>query len=219
MGKANAGEVVLKSLAKPQNGEAQITGVRLVGSKKAVDSSWQADGLHIQLPAASYSEIATVLKVTGSNLRDFPTPVAAAPAPAKPIVADEAGTFALEASSAQTHGDGIQVEGEGANSNLGYWDNADDWASWSVNFKAAGTYEVTATVSAMSNETAFEFAIGTSHLTGKVPMTGDWANYKQISLGTITVPKGGSVQVSVKPANHSTWKPMNLRHLVLRKAN
>lgn len=216
MGQPDESEVVLTSFAKSGTKSADVRSVKLLGTRKAVDWSWQPDGLHVKLPGEKFSEIASVLKITGSNLRDF---VPAAPGAAtQPVVVASAGdTYGLAAAFALPHGGGIQVEGEAGNENLGYWDSPDDWASWVVYFKAAGTYSVNATVSADLSPTVFDLEVGGRHLAGNVPSTGSWGNYKEIILGTVVVDKAGKTQVTVKPANHDRWKPMNLRSVVFRK--
>lgn len=216
MGKPDASEIVLTALAKQSSGNAGIRSVRLLGSKEPVKWSWDGDGLHIQLPFGSFSDIASVLKITGSNLRDFQ--VSATPgATPQTVSADASGNFTLNATAANIHGGGLQTEGPDGSENLGFWDSADDWASWTVDFKTPGTYEVTASVSTGSNPTVFDLNVAGSHLTGNVPDTADWAKYETISLGTVSVTKAGKIEVAVKPSNHETWKPMNLRSLHLRK--
>ena len=216
MGKPDASEVVLTSLAKSSTTNAKISSVKLLGSKSKLDWKWGVDGIHIKLPEVSPSDIAVVLKISGSNLRDFPGPVVAQAL--VPVVnPDASGNLDLNASLVQTHGTGINTETNDGKENIGYWDNPDDYASWSVNIPASGAYEVTAIISTTSPQTAFDFSLAGKHLVGNVPNTGEWTKYREISLGTINVSKTGKLEATVKPADHSTWKPMNLRRILLKK--
>jgi alpha-L-fucosidase len=217
MGHPDGSEIVLTSFAKANKGNADVRGIKLLGSHSSVTWTWEANGLHIQLPSEPLSDIATVLKITGSNLRDFQ--VTAPGATIQTVSADASGNYNISAGAAQLHGGGVQVEGDAGNENIGYWDSANDWASWTVDFKTAGTFEVTATVAALTNPTVFDLSVSGSHLSGNVPVTGDWDKYQDISLGTLTIEKTGKTQVSVKPVDPAKWNPMNLRGIHLKKVS
>ena len=218
MGQPTDSEIVLTSLSKPADAKMNIRDVRLLGSKAKIEWKWAADGLRITLPSQPYSEIASVFKISGSNLRDFTITTLAAPVAApQTVTATAAGDYDLAASAAVTHGGTIQVENSDDKDNLGYWDNPDDWASWTVDFKAPGTFTVSGLVSAASAPTVFDLEVAGKHLSGSVPSTGGWGSYQTIVLGKITVDKTGKLQVNVKPADHNTWKPMNLRGLHFHK--
>ena len=49
------------------------------------------------------------------------------------------------------HGEKINHENQGGQPNIGFWDNAQEWVSWKVNFKAAGKFRVTASCAAASS--------------------------------------------------------------------
>jgi hypothetical protein len=116
-----------------------------------------------------------------------------------------------------THGTGINTETNGGIENIGFWDNPDDWASWTTSIKAKGAFDVTAVVATQDSPTAIDFEIAGHHLSGEVPLTGGWQKYQEIHLGQVTLSKTGTYIATVKPANHSTWKPMNLRAIHLKK--
>ena len=157
-----------------------------------------------------------MIKITGSKLREFSLPATAA---APPVHVNSAGNYDLLAARAETHGDAIQVEGDAGKENLGFWDNPDDWASWTVDFASSGTYEVSALASAGTGPTAFNMEVSGQKLTVSVPATGSWAAYIHLAVGRITLPKMGKYVISVKAADHASWKPMNLRGLVFRKTS
>lgn len=214
MGKPEGKEVDLTSFAKAPGSKARVTGVKLLGSGEKVKWEWSIDGLHIEMPAVRHSDIATVFKITGSNLRDF-TPNTVMELK-KVVTADSSGNYNLLAPLADIHGS-IQVEGTAGQENLGYWDSADDWASWEVDFKESGTFQVSATVSAAAKATAFDLAIGTTKLHGMAPQTGDWSKYAELDLGRIVIKSAGKSEVALKPADASAWSAMNLRSIRLTK--
>ena len=216
MGRPDAGEVVLESLAHMPDAKATITGVKVLGAKRATRWTWARDGLHVLMPDEAHSDIATVLKITGRDLRGFPIEVPSTPAP-RTVSADADGNFTLTATVAQTHGDGVQVESKDGVDNLGYWDNPDDWASWTVNVPGPGAYQVLLSVSTGAGETAFDLDVAGSHNPVFAPNTGDWGKYEEIFLPNIRFDKGGKVVVSVRPLDRAKWKPMNLRSLVFKK--
>ncbi|RYG21012.1 hypothetical protein EON82_19530, partial [bacterium] len=146
MGRPLDREVTLASLAKHAGDTARITGVSLLGTSEKVDWRWEADGLHVTLPVGTRSEIASVLKITGRNLRGFKSiPLPEAP----PVTVDQMGDYHLTAALAETHGTGVNTEERGGSTNLGFWDSPSDWVSWSVEFREAGIYEAVATVASV----------------------------------------------------------------------
>jgi alpha-L-fucosidase len=214
MGWPETSDVLLKSLAKTAGTKARITDVRLLGAKGPVAWRWGKDGLHVTLPSEKTSDIAAVLKITGRNMRGFEIAAGGGSAVVAP---DAEGNFELKATSADTHGGAIQVESAGSASNLGYWDNPDDTATWTLDCRTAGTYEATATVSAQTDPTAFDLEIAGRRVTGQLAPTGNWATYVDLDLGRIEIPKPGKFQLVVRPHDKSKWRPMNLRVVRLRK--
>ena len=215
MGKPAGGEIVLTSLAKKSTSDAQITDVKLLGSKGSTDWSWQADGLHVTLPESGLSDIATVLKIRGSNLRDFT--VAAPVVATTTVTQDVSGNLNLSASTAIIHGSGVNTENDGAQPNLGFWDKPEDWVSWDTVVASGGKFEATAFVATESFPTTFNFKIAGQTLVGNVPLTNGWQSYQEISLGTVILKKG-KLEATLKPASATTWKPMNLRGVRLKKS-
>ncbi len=215
MGLPDEANFVLKSLPKEANSKAVIKNVRVLGAQSPANWVWLPDGLHVSLTGGDYSNIATVLKITGTNLRSFT--VESLTGPAKPVILADVRPYCdLNATAAETHGDGIAVETKDGIDNLGYWDNPEDWASWRVNFQRPGTYDVQAIVASVSS-TMIDFEIGGKHLLGNVPNTGHWGAFINISLGQIAITKSGVVQVAVRAADQSKWKAMNLRGFMLKR--
>ncbi len=208
MGWPDSSTVVLKNLAKAGT-SADIKNVRILGVKSRPEWSWQPDGLHVTLPTEKTSDLAVVIKISGSNLRDFPTPAAAT----APIIHVEQENFTLAASQAETHGDALKLEGETGQENLGFWDSPEDWASWNVDFSVAGVYRVKATVSAGNGPTQFELEVGGQETKTDVPKTTSWGAYQEVDAGTVRIDRTGKATISLKAADPANWKPMNLKAL------
>jgi len=216
MGKPDSSELTLVSLGKHDGDSSEITSVSVLGSRRKVSWSQAADGLHVTLPPGSYSEIATVLKVRGRHLRGFKSIPLPEESVKPPIKADGNGLYRLDAGLASLSDGGIQTEAQGGVENLGYWDNPLDFASWTTDFSAPGTYEVTATAaSVMGSTLVIEW--GDKKRTFTIPNTGAWDRYEPVALGTFTVEKAGKVKITLRPANASSWHPVNLRGLTAKK--
>jgi|SRR5579871_700525 len=215
MGNPGAGEMVLESLAHVPLATASIRDVKVLGAKGTVKWSWERDGLHVSMPAERLSEIAVVIKITGTNLRGFPVEVQSQPAP-QTIKADATGNFNIAATNAETHGAGIQIESKDGIDNLGYWDSPDDWASWTIQSPAKATYRVSALVATAAGATDFNLELAGQKLTGHAPNTGDWGRFETIELGLVKL-GAGKVTLTVRPANSAEWKALNLRSIVLTR--
>lgn len=137
LGKPKAGEILLKTLSK-EGSKASITGVSVLGYEGKVAWYWDQAGLHVTLPDAPFSEIATVVKIEGANLREFVLPEP----PVTFIEPDKDGVFSLDPELADLHGEGIGTETRDGKPNLAYWDRSGDYASWTLDVKAAGDYDV-----------------------------------------------------------------------------
>ena len=221
MGKPSSEEIVLGAMAKGPGDNAEVDGVSVLGSHARPVWRLGADGLHVTVPAdASLGDIAVVLKISGRNLHGFRPLPPAASAPPVVINAEANGDYVLGAAAAQTHGDGIQVEEKAGVSNLGYWDSASDFASWSVNFSSTGTYEVIASVGTPNPPTPITVTVVTStgsSVTGTAPSTGSWDSFTDVSLGTISITKATQREVTVKPVSAASWHAINLRAIRFRR--
>lgn len=217
MGKPGAGEIVLASLAKGTTDSAAIRGVSVLGSKAKVVWRQEADGLHVTLPAESYSEIATVLKVSGSKLREFHSIPDPRPA-AMTVVADASGVYHLKAGLASLTEGGIATENRGGEENIGFWDNPLDSAAWTVEVAATGSYEVMALVANPGPVSQLDVDFGSGKRTVEVPVTGGWETFRELPVGRFEVGQAGKVKFSAHPTAHTTWHPINLRGFIVRRA-
>jgi hypothetical protein len=139
--------------------EGDVADVRLLGHDGKLQWSRTDEGLVIKMPEKKPCDFAFAFKITGlttnasadvSNLPYVPRPAAGkAPTKGKPTKGKAAagkaaaqaapgrlvepaadGSLTLGADAAETHGSRIKAEQRGGQPNLGFWDNAQDWASW-----------------------------------------------------------------------------------------
>jgi alpha-L-fucosidase len=215
MGWPTDGKVLIRSLAKLPETTGTIAEVSLLGSPAKLTWTHTADGLAVQLPADKPCDYAVALKITGENLRGF-APEAAAPKAAA-VAPDAAGNFTLTPDDAELHGDGIKAEAQGGQPNIGFWDNAQDWASWKLKFPAAGKYTLTASIAAAKGDSAVTVELAGQKLEAKLPATEGWDKFATVELGTVEIKQPGEQTLAIKPRDAASWKAVNLRWVKMAK--
>ena len=209
------GKYTVRTLASAGTGiVGAVKTVQLLGHGD-VPFTQTADGMVVTLPANKPCDHAYVLKVTGLDLAasNPVVPVVATPS----VHANADGTYTLGPNAADLNGN-VQAQG-GTVPNIGYWDNAQDTATWTVHFDAPGTYAVTAKASAGNGDTAFVVDAGSGATAPlAVPKTNSWDDYQAISGGTLKVATAGDHTVTVRAADPANWKPMNLAAITLTPA-
>ena len=155
-----------------------------------------------------------VLKITGEDLRGFKPELALPPAQA--VLPDAGGNFTLDAEQADLHGD-LKTENQGGQPNIGFWDRADDWASWNVTFPQPGKFKVTASCAAMNGDSALRLEVAGQKLEGRVPATAAWDKFTSFEIGVIEVKRSGPKTLSVRPRDAGSWKAVNLRWVKLSR--
>jgi alpha-L-fucosidase len=231
--------LVIRSMAKNSPlVRGEVNNVALLGYDGKLQWSRTDEGLVINVPAQKPCEHAFAFKITGlatnasadtSNLPYVPKPLPAAPAkakgkakakvtPGKPVAQAADGAITLGADAAETHGSRIQLEARGGQPNLGYWDDAADWASWKVNVTQAGSYEATATVATAKGESQFVLEVGSQKLDCRIPNTGEWSKYQTVPLGKVDVKQPGEIVVNLRPKDAASWKAINLAAVTLKPA-
>ena len=208
------GKWTIKTLSTTQNLKGAIRDVQLLGAPKV---EWKRDqtGLSVTVPRQKHSENAWVLKIKGLNLTAS-QPVMVTSQAATLIQPDKNGALLLSATAAALHGT-LRTESQGDTTNIGFWDNASDWASWTVKVPRPAVYNLTARVATTSDGS--EFVIGTDgqEFKSRVPNTGAWNAYQDILVGKITFQKAGLNTVTLRPRDSSHWKAINLASLRLEK--
>ena len=210
MGWPSSGEATIRSLASLPGVTGKIESVRLLGANGKVEFSQSADGLKVKLPGAKTSDFGVVLKITGRDLRGFkPTD----PNLALVVNPNAAGMYTLDPGNAMTHGS-VNTETRDGIANIGFWDNAADWVSWSVDFRNTDLYTVYLTYALPAQETQIALSLGDQTISKTLPATGDWGRFTEVSLGQISLPKGKQT-VALRPADAAHWMAMNVRSIRL----
>ncbi len=201
----------IKSLAKTDDATVnQIKRVELLGHKGKLKFTQTTDGLIVTLPGEKLSDLTCSLKITGSNLK----PVIASVTP-KVVAPDAKGQLTFTADDATLHGETIKLEEQGGKPDIGYWDKADEWVSWTAQIRQPGTYQVSTTIAAASGPAEFIIGVGDKTLAATSPQTAGWDQFLTSDLGTITISKPGKLTVSVRAKDAASWKAMNLNSVRL----
>lgn len=123
------------------------------------------------------------------------------------------GSIRLPASEAQLHGEGIRYESGDGRDNLGFWTNPTDWAEWEFNLKRPGIFEVAAECAALQSA-SFIVRVGEQALRAQVPATDSYTAFKPVKIGTLNLPAGDRIILSVRPVREG-WNPVNLKSIKL----
>lgn len=209
------GKLLLRALARGPGVEAKLQRVQLLGSPADVSWTETAEGLQVTLPAQKPCDYAIALKLTGENLRGYRPELAAPGAPV--VLAEPTGNFTLAPDDAELHGDGLKTEAQGGQPNLGFWDNAEDFASWKVDFSRPGTFKVTASLATVHTGGTLVAEVAGQKLEGQVAPTGAWDKFAVLELGTVEIKSAGQQTLALKPRDAASWKALNLRWVKLER--
>ncbi|WCJ59405.1 alpha-L-fucosidase [Fontisphaera persica] len=212
MGWPSSREVLIRSLAA-RAGSGVVTGVSLLGHKGKLAFRQDAQGLQVTLPEKAPCAYAVALKITGKRMRDFtPAP------PLLPVAEPNAqGHFKLPAGDAEIRGSRLKTEQRGGRENLGFWDDAREYAVWRLRVPAAGTYEVTALCATVHQGSELRVEGGQPVLEAVIPASGSWDVFQPVKLGRLTFAEGGEKQLVVRPKKAETWKAINVAEIQLTK--
>lgn len=202
------GKLVIHSLAKVGGAKGRVTSVTLLGHRGHLSFEQNAEGLVVRMPAEKPCDYAYALRITGTNLRDF-HPELAPQASAPSALPDAHGNVELLPDQADLRGR-LQVEQRGDVPNIGFWDDPNDQAVWNVRGLAPGAYEITARCASLA-DTDLAIGVAGHTITAHLAATGSWDDYRTISFGTVQIERPGTVQVVVRAADPTKWKPVNLQ--------
>lgn len=127
------------------------------------------------------------------------------------------GTIVATADKADIEGNTAFVE-SGKPDNIGNWSDIHDYLQWTVKGAKPGTYSVTASVASPPSEggSRFTLDIGGAKVEGVVPTTADWWTYTDLDLATVTIAKGGTIQIVLTPTSKPSPHVMNLRTITIK---
>jgi alpha-L-fucosidase len=211
LGWPDDGKIIVKSLATTDDSSVnKIKRVELLGYRGKLNFTQNSEGLAVELPTQKISDLTCSLKISGSNLKPV-TPIAATGM----ILPDSNGGLLLSATNAVLHGSQLQLETQGGLPDIGYWDNGDEWVSWTAQIPKAGTFNVSATVATLNADASFIVEVDGETISAQVPVTGSWDNFQTIALGQIQIKRPGDLVVKVRAKDKATWKAINVNSLKL----
>jgi alpha-L-fucosidase len=182
---------------------------RLLAAPNArLSTASTAQGLEIKLPSQPPDRVASVIAL---SLRG---PIQEILPPGIPQAAD--GSLHLKAAIAEIIGDKLTLE-PGNEPNIGYWSTTDDYVAWAVAITRPGIFEATITYACDDRDAGSEFAlaVGGQTVKGTVGSTGAWINYRTVTLGKLSLGKGGRLPVTLKTTRKGIGNIMNLRAITL----
>ncbi len=208
-------EMLIRSLAKTgDSSQNQIERVQLLGHDGDLNFTQTTNGLSVQLPPEKLGDLTCSLRITGRDLRPAPVPVI-------PLIIqpDARGRLILSADDATLHGDQLKIEERGGKSNIGYWDKADEWASWNAQIRQSGKYNLAITVAAAAGDGEIVVEAGNETFTSAIPRTAGWDQFITIDLGTAELKPTDNLLVKVRAKDAASWRAINLRSIQITPAN
>jgi putative membrane-bound dehydrogenase-like protein len=133
------------------------------------------------------------------------------PEPVRP--ADD-GSLRLTARNCSIYGRSLVFEEPFAN--LGYWTSEDDLAEWVLHDVKPGRYEVTLEYACHDGSAGDRLIVqaGDQRIEFKVPGTGEWENYRKVTIGTLNL-EGGEHRVIARSAGPIRSALIDLREIRL----
>lgn len=201
-------------------------------SKKPLPVEASENGPTIKLPPQAPDKIdsVVVLEIAGKPDIELQIPKQ-----------NDAGVIKLTASEATLHGTTFKCQGSGADENIGFWLDKNDWVSWDFKVTKPGKFDVHVTLACepASAGSTFDMTLNQQSnvavkavlprkrskvsvklaeqkLSGKVESTGGWDKFVDVNLGTLTIAQPGRCTLSIKPTEKPHDAVMNLKSVVLK---
>jgi alpha-L-fucosidase len=203
--------LVIRSLASTgDTTQNRIDRVELLGHKGKLKFVQTTEGLAVTLPAGQTNDLTCALRITGRNLKP-------APIPETPVVItpDAKGRFVFSADDATLHGNKLKLEEQGGKPNIGYWDDAGEWAEWRARAAGPGTYQVAATIASASGDADFVIEVAGQAVSARVPQTAGWDRFTMAEPGQVEIQSPGDFTVKVRARDAASWRAINLQAVSL----
>lgn len=212
----NSTTLYLHVFAWPKDGKLLVPGLaskirsaRLLYNHKALKTTTTPEGLVISVPAQTPDQAASVIAI------QIQVPLTIQP---YSIRQQADGSLLLGAEMAHIHSPrgeaSAMTEGDWEARNIGYWTSARSYVSWDVVIHKPGTYTIKAIAGTPAASSKFKVQVGEQTLETALKGTGDYNNYVEVTLGTITIDKAGTYKIAVRP-DQQGWNAINLRQLRL----
>jgi putative membrane-bound dehydrogenase-like protein len=127
------------------------------------------------------------------------------------------GTIRLYPNNCEIYGVDIRLEKE--HNNLGYWTSEEDHAVWTIEIPKDAKYLVRLSWSCADESAGNNFVVQveSTRITGSVPGTGTWDNYKTSNFGEVTLPAGRHT-VTLRSAGKIKGSLLDLKEVRLAPA-
>ncbi|MGA2032245.1 MAG: alpha-L-fucosidase [Thermoguttaceae bacterium] len=184
----------------------------LADPQQALSVASGPDGISIKVPAVAPDPVASVV-VLELAAGDAPQPIASV------LQSAADGSLTLRAADADIAGS-AQLESKGNTQCIGFWTDLGTMVSWTANCRP-GTFEVELAYACDPGSEGSEFLLlaGAAKLPGKIDAaTGGWDRFKTISLGKVTLEKGGPTTLAIQPTKKPGMAVMNLQWIKLTPA-
>jgi putative heme-binding domain-containing protein len=151
---------------------------------RSSEKSFMPEGFERDLNAAQLADLVGYLASIGPRPKSF---AGNTPAVVRP---DDDGVIHLQASNARIYGSRIVFESK--YKNLGWWQQEDDRAAWTIEDVSAGDYQVAIEYACQNGVAgnAFELQLSTNRVSGKVVGTGSWDDYQWRNVGRVSLAAG-----------------------------
>ncbi len=173
-------------------------------------------------PAIRPEDVAAVRQLAGGRRGPFTvselyaaTQAAAPVTPTGAHVDPTAGEVLLDPATATLHGADLRVDCYPSGLDVGFWQDAHAWASWTAHLPA-GDWAVAARTSAGDRDARFVVRVAGQDRPGTIPRTPAWDEYHDVPVGTVHLDHDADVPVEVRPADPARWAGMNLAAVRLR---
>lgn len=112
----------------------------------------------------------------------------------------------------------LRYELEKNKNTLGYWSSADDWASWTVQVRQPGNFEVSMLQGCGDGSGGAEVVvqIGDQELSFVVEETGGFQNFRRREMGMVKIAQPGEYDVTIRARTKPGAAVMDLRQITLR---
>jgi alpha-L-fucosidase len=213
MGWPADGKVTIRSLSNFPGVTGKVGTVELLGSPGPLKWSQEPDGLVVTLPDRKPCDYAVALRIGGESLRGFKPELAAPVITA--VEPDGSGVITLRADEAELHGTQINVEEKDGRPNIGFWDKADEWASWKARINTPGKYTLSSSTAALASDASAVVEVAGQTAELRPPATGAWEKFVESQGGTIEITGAGEQLIKVRARDAGSWRAINLRWIKL----
>ncbi len=182
----------------------EVKSAELLDGRVALKVGKSDDGPVLRLPVKAPDAVCSTIRLAIQGKPEIgPVVVAASPD----------GVIRLLAADARIEGADLRIEGENAESNIGYWSNPKEFVSWDLRAAKAGKYRIQVEAAAPAEGAVLQIQ-DVGKLAYSVPKTGDYSTYQVTRVGDVTLPENVVTRLTLRPVVDG-WHPVNVRKIEL----